>query len=65
MVMYRVKTKGMKPFEALITPVNRADDLDEITEEKIKNMKDSGMKIKEIADFFGCSKNTIERRLKK
>ena len=65
MVMYRVKTKGMKPFEALVTPVNRADNLDEITEEKVRSMRDSGMKIKEIADFFGCSKNTIERRLGK
>ena len=65
MVMYRVKTKGMKPFEALVTPVNRADNLREITEEKVRNMKDSGMKIKEIADFFGCSKDTIERRLGK
>ena len=65
MVMYRVKTKGMKPFEALITPVNRAYNLEEITEEKVRNMRDSGMKIKEIADFFGYSKNTIERRLGK
>lgn len=65
MVMYRVKAKGMKPFEALVTPVNRADNLDEITEEKVRSMRDSGMKIKEIADFFGCSKNTIERRLGK
>ena len=65
MVMYRVKAKGMKPFEALVTPVNRADNLDEITEEKVRSMRDSGMKIKKIADFFGCSKNTIERRLGK
>ena len=52
MVMYRVKAKGMKPFEALVTPVNRADNLDEITEEKVRSMRDSGMKIKEIADFL-------------
>ena len=64
MVMYRVQVKGMNPFEALITPTSR-DTAQKVTEEEIVKMRNNGMKIKEIADFFGCSKNTIERRLGK
>lgn len=62
MVMYRVKTKGMKPFEALITPTSR-DTAQKVTEEEIIEMQNNGMKIKEIADYFRCSKSTIKRRL--
>lgn len=64
MVMYRVQVKGMNPFEALITPTSR-DTAQKATEEEIIEMQNNGMKIKEIADYFGCSKSTIKRRLGK
>ena len=64
MVMYRVQVKGMNPFEALITPTSR-DVAQKVTEEEIIEMQNNGMKIKEIADYFGCSKSTIKRRLGK
>ena len=65
MVMYRVQKKGMKPFEALITPVTRGENANDITQKQVKELRDSGMKIKEIADQLGCSKTTVGRRLGK
>ena len=63
MVMYRVQTKGMKPFEALVTPVTRAENLSDISEEQVKILRNKGLTIKEIANTLNCSKSTVQRRL--
>lgn len=65
MVMYRVNKKGMKPFVALITPVSRGKNLNEITKEQIIELKEKGMTQKQIADMLGCSLKTVGRRLGK
>lgn len=65
MVMYRVKTKKMKPFEALITPVTRGKNATEVTKEQILELQERGMTYKQIAEQLGCSKTTIQRRLGK
>lgn len=63
MVMYRVNTKKMTPFEALITPVTRGKNANKITKEQILELKERGMTQKQIADILNCSVNTVRRRL--
>ncbi len=65
MVMYRINTKKMSPFEALITPIRRGKNVNEITKEQILELKARGMTQKQISDFLGCSLNTVRRRLNK
>lgn len=65
MVMYRIQTKGMKPFEALIKPVAYGDDAREITTEQVKELRNKGLKINEIAKKLNCSETTVGRRLGK
>lgn len=65
MVMYRVKTKKMKPFEALITPVTRGKHVNEITKEQVIELKERGMTLRQIAEFLDCSETTVGRRLGK
>jgi hypothetical protein len=65
MVMYRVKTMGMSPFNALITPVKRSKHTNKmgVTVEEVLELKERGMTGKQIAEFLGCSKNTVYRRI--
>lgn len=63
MVMYRVKTKKMKPFQALITPVKRCENVKDITKDQIMELKEKGMTQKQIADFLGCSLKTVKRKI--
>lgn len=65
MVMYRIKTKKMKPFEALITPVTRGKNVNKITKEQVLELREKGMTIKQISEFLECSKKTVGRRLGK
>ena len=55
MVMYRVNEKNMSPFEALITPVTRGKNVNNITKEQVLELKDKGMTIKQIAEMLSCS----------
>lgn len=63
MVMYRINKKNMKPFDALIEPVTRGKNCLNVSKEQVLELKERGMTHKQIADFLGCSKKTIERRL--
>lgn len=63
MVIYRVNEKGMKPFEALVTPVKRGSNVKNITKEQVIELQQRGMTQKQISDFLGCSINTVQRRL--
>ena len=63
MVIYRVNEKGMKPFEALVTPVKRGRNVKNITKEQVIELQQRGMTQKQISDFLGCSINTVKRRL--
>ena len=63
MIMYRVNEKGMKPFEALVTPVKRGNNVKNITKEQVIELQQRGMTQKQISDFLGCSINTVKRRL--
>ena len=63
MVMYRVNEKGMNPFEALVTPVKRGNNVKNITKEQVIELQQRGMTQKQISDFLGCSINTVKRRL--
>lgn len=65
MVMYRVKTKKMKPFEALITPVTRGKNATGVTKEQILKLQEKGMTYKQIAEQLDCSETTVKRRLGK
>lgn len=65
MIMYRINTKNMSPFEALITPVSRNKKANEITKEQVIELQQRGMTQKQIADFLDCSITTIQRRLGK
>lgn len=64
MVMYRVNKKGMKPFDALISPVTRGKNVYDITPEQVIELKEKGMTIKQISKMLDCSERTVERRLK-
>ena len=63
MIMYRVNEKGMKPFEALVAPVKRGNNVKNITKEQVIELQQRGMTQKQISDFLGCSINTVKRRL--
>lgn len=65
MVMYRVKTKKMKPFLALITPVTRGENANNITREQVEELRKQGMTYKQIAKDLDCSVTTVQRRLGK
>lgn len=65
MVMYRVKTKKMKPFLALITPVARGENANDITKEQVEELRKQGMTYKQIAKTLNCSVETVRRRLGK
>lgn len=65
MVMYRVKTKKMKPFEALITPVTRGKNAHDITKEQVIELRERGMTYKQISDFLNCSVSLVRSRLGK
>ena len=63
MVIYRVNEKGMRPFEALVTPVKRGSNVKNITKEQVIELQQRGMTQKQISDFLGCSIDTVQRRL--
>lgn len=65
MVMYRVKVKKMKPFDALTAPVTRGKNSKQITKEEILELQAKGMTQKQIADSLDCCVNTVQRRLGK
>lgn len=65
MVMYRIKTKKMQPFLALITPVTRGENANDITKERVEELREKGMTYKQIAKYLGCSATTVQRRLGK
>ena len=65
MIMYRIKKKKMKPFEALISPVTRGENANEISKEQVLELKERGMTQKQIADVLSCSVATVKRRLGK
>lgn len=65
MVMYRVKTKKMNPFLALVTPVRRGENPNDITKEQVQELREQGMTYKQIAEKLDCSVTTIQRRLGK
>lgn len=65
MVMYRIKSKKMKPFEALVAPVTRGKSATEITKEQVLELKEKGLTYKQIAKKLDCSKTTVQRRLGK
>lgn len=64
MVMYRINTKKMSPFLALITPVTRGKNSNNITSEQVIELRSRGMTIKQIAEMLCCSETTVDRRLK-
>lgn len=65
MIYYRVNEKNMSPFLALITPVKRGDNVNEISNEKVIALKDKGMTNKQISEMLDCSVTTVRRRLGK